>query len=129
MRPLSAMGRILNDKPKADAPEIDLRDLIQSLARYREPNRQRSVCRWAVWLPIGRNGEFGTSPFFGRIPIHAGALANVPVNRITTEQVADTLRPIWNGPGNNRGNRLRRLIESKSTAKRVEPNPGSLSAQ
>src|SRR6516164_7655998 len=21
--------------------------------------------RWAPWLPIGRNGEFGTSPFFG----------------------------------------------------------------
>ncbi|MGH7249321.1 MAG: integrase arm-type DNA-binding domain-containing protein, partial [Pseudomonadota bacterium] len=39
---------------------------------------------------------------------HAGALVDVPVNRITTEQIADTLRPIWNGPGNNRGSRLRR---------------------
>ena len=57
--------------------------------------------------------------------MHAGPLANVPVNRITTEQVADTLRPIWNGPGDNRGNRLRRLIESILTAKRVEPNPAT----
>src|SRR6266705_3751517 len=32
---------------------------------------------------------------------HAAALADVPVNRMTTEQIADTLRPIWNGPGNN----------------------------
>jgi hypothetical protein len=57
--------------------------------------------------------------------MHAGALANVPVNRITTEQVADTLRSIWNGPGDNRGNRLRRLIEAILTAKRVEPNPAT----
>jgi len=59
------------------------------------------------------------------VRMHAGALANVPVNRITTEQVADTLRPIWNGPGNSQGNRLRRLIESILTAKRVEPNPAT----
>lgn len=57
--------------------------------------------------------------------MHAGALADMAVNRITTEQVADTLRPIWNGPGNSRGNRLRRLIESILTAKRVEPNPAT----
>ena len=24
-------------------------------------------CRWAPWLPIGRNGDFGTSPFFGQL--------------------------------------------------------------
>jgi integrase len=59
------------------------------------------------------------------VRMHAGALADVPVNRITTEQVADTLRPIWNGPGNNRGSRLRRLIESILTAKQVEPNPAT----
>jgi hypothetical protein len=55
--------------------------------------------------------------------MHAVPLADLHVNRITTEQVADTLRPIWNGPGNNRGSRLRRLIESILTAKQVEPNP------
>ena len=39
------MERNLNDKPKADAgaAEIDLHDLIQSLARYRAPNPGRSV--------------------------------------------------------------------------------------
>jgi len=57
--------------------------------------------------------------------MHAGGLADVPVNRITTEQVAATLRPIWNGPGNNRGSRLRRLIESILAAKQVEPNPAT----
>jgi hypothetical protein len=59
------------------------------------------------------------------VRMHAGALADVPVNRITTEQIADTLRPIWNGPGNSQGNRLRRLIETILTAKRVEPNPAT----
>ena len=59
------------------------------------------------------------------VRMHAGGLTHVPVNRITTEQVADTLRPVWNGPGNSRGNRLRRLIESILTAKRVEPNPAT----
>ena len=34
-----------------------------------------------------------------------------PVTAITAEQVADVLRPCWNGPGNNRSSRLRRLIE------------------
>ena len=56
---------------------------------------------------------------------HAKAIADVPVNRITTDQLADMLRPIWNGPGNNRGSRLRRLIESILTAKDVEPNPAT----
>ena len=59
------------------------------------------------------------------VRMHAGALADIPVNRITTEQVAETLRPIWNGPGNSQGNRLRRLIESILTARRVEPNPAT----
>jgi len=57
--------------------------------------------------------------------MHAAPLSDVPVNRITTDQVADMLRPIWNGPGNNRGSRLRRLIESILTAKQVEPNPAT----
>jgi integrase len=56
---------------------------------------------------------------------HAAALADVPVNRLATDQIADALRPIWNGPGNNRGSRLRRLIESVLTAKDVEPNPAT----
>jgi integrase len=59
------------------------------------------------------------------VRMHAGALADIPVNRIRTEQVAETLRPIWNGPGNSQGNRLRRLIESILTARRVEPNPAT----
>jgi integrase len=59
--------------------------------------------------------------------MHGALLASMPVDRITTEQVADTLRPIWAGPGSNRGGKLRRLIESILTAKRVEPNPAAWS--
>jgi integrase len=51
--------------------------------------------------------------------------AGKPVGRITAEAVADVLRPIWSGPGNTRGGRLRRLIESVLTAKDVEPNPAT----
>ncbi len=45
------------------------------------------------------------------------------VTAITHEHVADVLRPIWNGPGNNRGSRLRRLIKGVLDAKNVHPNP------
>lgn len=57
------------------------------------------------------------------IRMHARALADVPVSRITTEQIVNVLRPIWKGAANRKGNRLRRLIEAILTAKRVEPNP------
>jgi integrase len=54
------------------------------------------------------------------VPADFGAL---PVTEIKSEHVADVLRPIWNGPGNNRGTRLRRLIEGILNAKQIEPNP------
>lgn len=47
----------------------------------------------------------------------------MPVTAITAEHVADILRPIWNGPGNNRGSRLRRLMAGILAAKNVHPNP------
>src|SRR5579863_9523106 len=50
-----------------------------------------------------------------------------PVTAITCDHVAAVLRPIWDGPGNNRGSRLRRLIEAILTAKAVAPNPAAWS--
>jgi integrase len=46
-----------------------------------------------------------------------------PVTTITPDHIADVLRPIWNGPGNNRGSRLRRLMFGVLAAKDVHPNP------
>jgi len=46
-----------------------------------------------------------------------------PVTTITPDHVADVLRPIWDGPGNNRGSRLRRLMFGVFAAKNVHPNP------
>jgi integrase len=46
-----------------------------------------------------------------------------PVTAITPDHIADALRPIWNGPGNNRGSRLRRLMFGVLAAKNVHPNP------
>jgi integrase len=46
-----------------------------------------------------------------------------PVTTITFDHVADVRKPIWDGPGNNRGSRLRRLIEGILSARDVHPNP------
>jgi integrase len=54
---------------------------------------------------------------------YAASLDNVPVNLVTTRQIADVLRPIWSGP-TNRGGKLRSLIERILTGK-VTPNPAA----
>jgi integrase len=71
------------------------------------------------WSPRHRSG------LAGLVRLYAGPLAALPVGRITTDNVADMLRPIWNGPGDNRGARLRRLVEAILTSKNVEPNPAT----
>jgi len=56
---------------------------------------------------------------------YAAPLADKPVTEITADDVAETLRPIWDGPGNNRGSRLRRLMFGVFGAKNVHPNPAA----
>jgi integrase len=56
--------------------------------------------------------------------VHAAKLDHVPVNKITTAQVAECLRPIWAGPGHNRGSRLRSLIE-RAINGHVQHNPAT----
>jgi integrase len=46
-----------------------------------------------------------------------------PVTAITADDVAAVLRPIWAGPGNDKANRLRRMVEDVLSAKDVHPNP------
>jgi integrase len=55
---------------------------------------------------------------------YAKALDSTPVNRITPAMVADVLRPIWTGPGDNRGSKLRALIENVING-HVTPNPAA----
>jgi integrase len=55
---------------------------------------------------------------------YAEALDNIPVNRITTQQVANVLRPIWTGPGDNKGSKLRSLIENVING-HASPNPAA----
>jgi integrase len=61
----------------------------------------------------------------------AKALDDTPVSRITTQQIADVLKaddengkPIWTGPDNNRGGKLRGLIENVING-HVDPNPAT----
>src|SRR5947209_1801141 len=68
----------------------------------------------------------------GLIANYAGPLAAKPVNTITTADVVRMLeasdekgRPLWDGPGDNRGSRLRRLVEAILSANDVDPNPAA----
>jgi integrase len=61
----------------------------------------------------------------GLLKNYAGPLDAKPVNTITTINVRDMLKPIWNGPGDNRGSRLRRLVEAILSANDVDPNPAA----
>ncbi|MGA2157267.1 MAG: Arm DNA-binding domain-containing protein [Bryobacteraceae bacterium] len=72
----------------------------------------------AEWTP--RTRADNKALFANHVPAEFNAR---PVTAITAEHVADVLRPCWNGPGNNRGSRLRRLIEGVLNAKDVSPNP------
>jgi integrase len=49
--------------------------------------------------------------------------ADKAVTEITAENVAEVLKPIWTGPGNNKGSRLRRLIQGMLASKDIDPNP------
>ena len=56
---------------------------------------------------------------------HAATLDSKRVRNITTDDVADLLRPIWKGPGSTTGARVRSLIEKILRAAGVEKNPAT----
>jgi integrase len=57
--------------------------------------------------------------------LHAGPLMKRPVNRITRQEVADVLRPIWMGSTNSKGVKLRALIERILNSADNERNPAT----
>jgi integrase len=57
--------------------------------------------------------------------LHAGPLMKRPVNRITRQEVANVLRPIWLGSTNSRGVKLRALIERILNAADNDRNPAT----
>jgi integrase len=58
--------------------------------------------------------------------LYAGPLMKRPVNRVTREEVANVLRPIWPGSSNGKGMKLRALIERILDAADSERNPATL---
>jgi integrase len=67
--------------------------------------------------------EWGTKAYKDherRIRLHAAALNSKPVNRITVDDVAGVLKPIWTGPNHGRGSKLRGLIELILNAEEVK---------
>jgi integrase len=57
--------------------------------------------------------------------LYAGPLMRRPVNRITRQEVADVLRPIWLGSSNSKGTKLRALIERILNSADNERNPAT----
>jgi integrase len=57
--------------------------------------------------------------------LHAQPLMRRPANRITRDEVADVLRPIWLGSSNARGVKLRALIERILDSADNERNPAT----
>ena len=63
-----------------------------------------------------------------RLALHASALNTKPVNRITVDDVAAALRPIWSGPNHGRGSKLRGILELILNAEEVQqPTPAAWS--
>jgi integrase len=56
---------------------------------------------------------------------HTRPLDGLPVASITTDQLANVLRPIWRGPSAGQGARLRRLMEHVFRAAKGAPNPAA----
>ena len=59
--------------------------------------------------------------------LHAAPLSRRRVNRITVEEVAEVLRPLWNSTANSRGAKLRALIERILDAAELDRNPATWS--
>lgn len=57
--------------------------------------------------------------------LYAEPLKRRPVNRITRQEVADVLRPIWLGSSNSKGVKLRALIERILNSADNERNPAT----
>jgi integrase len=59
--------------------------------------------------------------------LHAAPLSRRRVNRITVEEVAEVLRPLWNSTANSRGAKLRALIERILDAAELDRNAATWS--
>lgn len=63
-----------------------------------------------------------------RLRMYAAPLNSKSVNRITTDDMAAILRPIWTGPNHGRGSKLRGIIELILNAEEVQqPTPAAWS--
>jgi len=58
--------------------------------------------------------------------LHASPLMRLRANKITREQVADVLRPIWLGSSNSKGIKVRALLERILNSADNERNPATL---
>jgi integrase len=57
--------------------------------------------------------------------LHAAPLMKRSVNRVTRQEVADVLRPIWSGSSNSKGMKLRALIERILDSADNDRNPAT----
>ena len=77
---------------------------------------------------FGHHTEIGASQLDRNralLRLHAAPLMKRPVNRITRQEIADVLRPIWRGTSNSKGMKLRALIERILNAADNDRNPAA----
>jgi integrase len=75
---------------------------VKSFVKVRDQFLAHNVNMWSIKQRV---------TYSNLVKTYAAPLDHIKVSKITTAQVADCLRPIWTGPGHNRGSRLRSLIE------------------
>ena len=72
--------------------------------------------------------DFGTSQLVRNralLRLHAGPLMKRPVNLLTRHEIADVVRPLWQGSSNSKGVKLRALIERILNAADTDRNPAT----
>jgi integrase len=60
------------------------------------------------------------------LKLHMTPLHGRPMREIESQEIADALKPIWNGSADSTGRKLRPLIELLFEAVRIAPNPATI---
>jgi integrase len=129
-------GATIRSKGLGAFPEISLADARKKRAAVLASHADEPEKPKAKGLPFevlaeqyfGHHTEIGAAQITRNralLRLYAGPLMRRPVNRITRQEVANVLRPIWLGSSNSKGVKLRALIERILNSADNERNPAT----